>query len=245
MKKQLLTLTLCLALTVGSAFAATPAPAKKATTPVKVTATTKKVTAPAKAAATTKKCPAASAVKTPAPEPVLTPEQKAKKDLEEKIAKDRAELYCKLGLSEQQKLTASALEEKTKAEIEPLFAKLHDEKVKLHELKDKKACPCKIAEQKAKVKAVKKDIKKHFVAAQKSFEEMLTADQLAKFKVIKEQRKSERKELMGEHCKCHFPCAPGCPCKCHRHHKPCGCDAAPQGPTAPPAAGCPCAPDKK
>lgn len=230
MKKQLLTLTLCLALTAGSAFAATTAPAKKATSPVKVTATAKK-------------CPATTAVK--ASEPVLTPEQKAKKDLEEKLAKDREELYCKLKLSEQQRLTASAIEEKTKAEIEPLFAKLHDEKAKLRDLKDKKACPVKIAEQRAKVKAVKKDIRKHFQAAQKSFEEMLTTDQLAKFKVIKEERKAERKGMIEDHCKCHFPCAPGCPCKCHRHHKHCNCDDASQAPATPKGEGCPCASDKK
>lgn len=234
MKKQLLTLMMCMVLTATSAFAATTAtPVKKAPCPVKAT-----VTAPAK------NCPCAKAAQTPCAEPALTPEQAKRKAFEEKIAKDRAELYCKLGLSEQQKLTAGALEEKTKSEMEPLFAKLHEERAKLKDLKANNACPMKIAEQKMKVKAVKKDIKKEFKAAQKSFEEILTNDQLAKFKTIKEERKAERKERrherMKEHCKCHFPCAPGCPCKCHRHHACPDKDAAKE-----PAKSSPCPADKK
>lgn len=236
MKKQLLILTVCLALTATSAFAAT-APVKKATCPVKAT-----VTVPAKSS------PCAKAAQTPCAETVLTPEQKVKKDFEEKMAKDRAELYCKLNLSEQQRLTAGAIEEKTKAEMEPLFAKLHEERAKLKELKAKNACPCKIAEQRVKVKAIKKDIKKHFMAAQKDFEAMLTNEQLAKFKAIKAERKAERKDMMKEHCKCDFPC-PGdckCPCHgkcpfCHKHHPKYDCKDKSKETTP----ECPCAPDKK
>lgn len=131
MKKQILTLTLCLALTATSALAA-------GTTTVAKKAAVKTTTTCAKACVKTVK-PAAPVV-VQAPEVVLTPEQLAKKNAEEKLAKDRECLMSKLGLT---------AEQKTKSE--PLIAKVHEERAKLCELKAKKACPCKILKQKNEV----------------------------------------------------------------------------------------------
>lgn len=158
MKKQILTLTLCLALTATSALAATT-PAKG---PVKSTpcVCAKPI---AKAAVKVVK-PAATEVK--APEVVLTPEQLIKKNTEEKLAKNRECLMNKIGLTAEQK-----------AKAEPLLAKVQAEKAKLRELKAKKACPILICKQKNEVKQAKK-----------AFEATLNKDQLAKLKSLKKSK---------------------------------------------------------
>lgn len=160
MKKQILTLTLCLALTATSALAATTAPAAKAPAKAAPCACTKPV---AKAAVKVVK-PAATEVK--APEVVLTPEQLAKKNTEEKLAKDRECLLAKLGVKAEQK-----------AKAEPLLAKVQAEKAKLRELKAKKACPILICKQKCEVKKAKK-----------AFEATLNKDQLTKLKSLKKSK---------------------------------------------------------
>lgn len=220
MKKQILTLSLCLALTATSALASgTKTCAKKA---------------PAKA-------PVAKTVQTQPQEAVLTPEQAAKKHFEEKMAKEREDLYCKLGLTKDQKDKAADLNAQSRESAKPLFETFHTEKVKLHELKNKKACPIEIAKQKEKVHAARKALKAHFTEERKSFEALLTKDQLAKFKALKEERKQEfKKNKKGCDCKC----------KCHHHHHgaaeaPAPEGVAPQAAPAPaagqaPVAPCPC-----
>lgn len=159
MKKQILTLALCLALSATSTLAATT---------------------PAKAPAKSKPCACAKSVEkgavkvvkpvTPeevkAPEVVLTPEQLAKKNTEEKLAKNRECLMNKIGLSAEQK-----------AKAEPLLTKVQVEKAKLRELKAKKACPILICKQKCEVKKAKK-----------AFEATLNKDQLAKLKSLKKSK---------------------------------------------------------
>lgn len=185
MKKQLMTLAVCFALTASATFAATSAKVTmKATVPV--AAKTQTLNA--------KPCP-----------PPATEKQK----FEEKMAKDREELYCKLGLSQEQRDKADALHKCSRESAEPLFAKYHEEKAKLHELKAQKACPCKIEEQRLKVKVAKHAVKEHMAKYRKDFESILTKDQLCKFNQLRKEQKEEWKKA-----KCHCKGK----CKCHHHH---------------------------
>lgn len=212
MKKQILALTMCLALTATSALAnCTAECAKKA--PAKACACAVKPVACQKAASET----------------TLTPEQMAKKKFEEKFAKDRQDLYCQLGLSAEQKTKAEALDQKNMVEAQPLFAKIREEKAKLKELKCKNACPGEICKQKMAVKSAKKALKAHMKASKQAFDSLLTKDQLAKLNTIREQRKKD----MAKH-KC------DCKCKCHHHHHEFGPESMGPMPAASPAPQCPC-----
>lgn len=163
MKKQILTLTLCLALTATSTLAATtPAKAPAKSTPC---ACAKPVAKPV-AKATVKVVKPAAYAEVKAPEVVLTPEQLAKKNTEEKLAKNRECLLSKLGVKAEQK-----------AKTEPLLAKVQTEKTKLRELKAKKACPILICKQKNEVKKAKK-----------AFEATLNKNQLAKLKSLRKSK---------------------------------------------------------
>jgi len=210
MKKQMITLAVCLALTATSALASS-------------TATTSK--APTKAA-----IPVACQTKTPeVTQP--TKEESLKQQFEEKMSQKRAELYCKLGLSNEQKDKAEAIHQTTKEGAEPLFARFHEEKAKLHELKAKKACPIKINEQKLKVKEAKHSIRAHMEKSRKEFEAILDKSQLAKFKAFREEKKAEWKQ---NKCKCH-----------HHHHGAFTNKEGFQGPfgfwrTEEPVQNCPC-----
>lgn len=199
MKKQILTLTMCLALTVTSALASVPAtktaPAKK---PVAVA---KKVVPVAEKKAS---CEAAA----PAT-PALTPAEEARKKFEARMAKEREEFYSALNLNAEQRTKAEALDLKNRTEVEPLIVKVHEEKAKLRELKAKKACPCEILKQKHELKAARHEVKEHFVAADKEFRAILTQDQVTKLDNLVKARKAEMKK--------HHPC--DCPfCRHHRHH---------------------------
>lgn len=221
MKKQILTLSLCLALTATSALASgTSTVAKKAPakTHVAVSKTVKPVT------------PVANKVQTPAPAVTLSPEQLAKQRFEEKMAQEREARYNALNLSAEQRTKAEALDQKHRAGAEPLFCKLHQERAKLHELKAKKACPVAICQQKQAVKAAKKDLKKYFETSKKEFEAILTPVQIAKLKTLEEARKASFKDHANG-CKC--PC-----CHNHKHHHHHG--LAPVAAPAPTVAPCPC-----
>lgn len=209
MKKQVLILTICLALTAISASASDmpyPSPFPHPIPQVKkVTQSPTKVDPPVKEAPCVKPVPA--------PETAgLSPEQ-ARKKFEEKMAKDRENLYCKLGLTPEQKAKAEALDKTNRETAKPLMQKLRQERAKFHELKEKKASVVELGKQKQQVKLAKKALKEHFEASQKSFDAILTESQLAKLKVIREKRKAEMKKhekhLHG--CKSNF-CKPGCPC---------------------------------
>jgi len=183
MEKRILTLTICLALTASSAFASST-----------VTSTMKLTTNQAESAP----CPCSV---TPTAEVPLTKEQFMQK-MEEKMAKHREALYCKLGLSVEQKTKAEELDAKNKADARPLMDKVQEERAKLTDLKAKKACSVKIMEQKQKLRDAKKALHKHFMASKKSFETILTKEQLTKFKTIK----AENRTKMKKHCKCKGHC---------------------------------------
>lgn len=134
------------------------------------------------------------------------PKQSVKTKFKEKWMEDKEELYCKLGLTPAQKSKAKALDEQKKMDAEPLLAKFHEEKAKLHQLKAAKACSEEINQQKIKVKAAERAIKCHMEASRKNFEGILDKCQLAKYQEIRKERK-EQWEKFGH----------------HHHHGNCGC----------------------
>lgn len=183
MKKQILTLTLCLALTATTALASASAVAKKTCTKI-----------PEKVAAKVVKEATPVINKAEGQAVTLTPEQLAKKKFEDREAKDREELYCKLALSSEQKLKARALDAKTRAEAEPLFAKARCEREKLKDLKAKNACPIAICEQRHAVKVARRALQIYKEASRKSFEAILTKDQLSQYEALRAARKEEHKK---------------------------------------------------
>ncbi|MBP7211200.1 Spy/CpxP family protein refolding chaperone [bacterium] len=250
MKKQILSLSVCLALTATSALAAGTT-AVETKTPVKAPVAVQKTTTVVVSKTTTvvakknnvvvakkncKKCVKKSAKVTPVanktatPEVTLTPEQLAKQQFEEKMAQRRDCFYNKLGLTDAQKAKAEALDKTNRESAEPLFDNVRIQKGKLHALRAKKAGFLAIYKQERALKSAKKALKAHMETSRKQFASILTADQQAKFKAMK-------------------------PCKCHRHgnaHKPPmgpgpEMGPAPMGPEGPmgpapegPAPKCPC-----
>lgn len=207
MKKQILTLSMCLALTATAALAT--GTTKVSTSPVKTVAATTTIT-PEK--------------------PCIAPQKLSKQQFEDKMAQHREKLYSDLGLSEAQKTKAEALDKKNKEGIKPLFDKVRTEKMKYNDLKTKKASEAELIKQKAEVKKAKKEVKKYMEKSRKDFEAILTKEQKAKFKAIREERKAKMKEFKKEHkpgfgstppggpqgpCPCGIPHSPEqkCPCK--------------------------------
>jgi hypothetical protein len=194
MKKQVLTLTICLALTASSALANSTAK-----TTMKLTTQQANKAAEPKSEITGD-CPCKAS---PTAECPLTKEQ-FKQKIEERMAKRREALYCKLGLTPEQKTKAVAMDTKNRTEAKALVDKIQEERIKLMDLKSKKACPVCIVEQKLKLRTAKKALHKHFATSEKSFEAILTKDQLTKFNAIREEHKARFKNH-GK-CKGNYPC---------------------------------------
>lgn len=204
MKKQMMTLAICLALTTTVVLASD-------SSDISTQALIKN------AQANEAIVPIAN--QTPASDVASMPKQSVKTKFKEKWAEDKEELYCKLGLTPEQKAKAKALDEKKKMDAEPLLAKFHEEKAKLHQLKATKASSEKINQQKMKVKDAERTIKAHMEASRKKFEAILDQCQLTKYQEIRKERK-EQWQKYGY----------------HHHH--CGCGCAKEGPTTPEK--CPC-----
>jgi len=197
MKKQILTMAMCVALSTTVASAeVTKTVMPKVTTPAKVSSTL-----PVKTQATV--APSAT-LSRPEPPKMMTREE-AKKCFDERKAKGRDHLYSELGLSAEQKQKAEALEVKNRSEVLPLVGKLKTEAKKLGELKAKHASVFAIWKQENTVKASKKALEKKFEASRKSFEALLTPEQKAKFEAKKKEMDKCRKNHKpnchkGYHC---------------------------------------------
>lgn len=218
MKKQILMLTMCLALTATSTLAAATNKVVQKTKP----ATIAKPSAEVKSTANLN-----SSTNVGAPKSIS--KEEAKKHFEEKMLKHREHMYSELGLSAEQKLKAEALDLKSKTEIEPLITKAQAEAKKLRELKCKKASVFEIWKQENAFKAAKKDVKKHMIASRKSFEAILTDEQKVKFNSIRAEKKKE----IDKFKKSHKPHGPKCKCpECqkHEHMGPPPEDMRPEGP---------------
>lgn len=180
MKKQILTLTMCLALTATAALAA-------GTTAVQNAAPQVKTSAPTVALPQAK------------PSNTVMSREDAKKLFEARMAKERGHMYDSLGLSAEQKTKAEALDAKTRKEIRPLMKKVRVENEKLDKLAAKKMSSFELWKQQIVVKQAKKDVKKYLDHSKKEFESILTKEQNEKFKILDAERKSKMEKFRKEH----------------------------------------------
>lgn len=189
MKKQVLTLAMCLALSATAAFALpTQNVSKKSVAPTKVTIPVKSTVKPCD-----KSTPAVGK-----PCEKMTKEE-AKKAFEAKRAEMRHKMYTDLQFSEEQKAKAEALNCKTKEELKPLMKKVRSEAKKLQELKAKAASAEEICQQEKALKAAKKEIRKAMTDSKDAFTAIMTKEQKAKYESIIAQRKQKREEFKKEH----------------------------------------------
>ena len=211
MKKQILTLTMCLALTATAALATGTNQVPQKTNAVAKTQA--KVSVTAKSSTQAKITRDLNAEKT-ADTIKPTSKEDARKCFEERRVKSRENMYKELGLSAEQKAKAEAIDLKTKTEAEPLFKKAQTEAKKLRELKTKKASIFKIRKQQKAFKAAKNDLRNHMKASKKAFEAILTEEQKVKLNSIKAAKRKEGCKLGN----CHKP---HCPiCKGGKKHQP-------------------------
>ncbi|MDD3436662.1 MAG: Spy/CpxP family protein refolding chaperone [Candidatus Gastranaerophilales bacterium] len=182
MKKQILTLTMCLALTSTVALAQAAVPVTK----VKPATTAAKPVTPAAKSATTFVSK-------------LTPQEEARRRFEERRAQERALMYNSLKLTEDQKTKAEALDAKTRAEAGKYIDKVRTETRKLRDLKTKKASFVAVWKQKLVLNEARKEADNYFITARKSFEAILTKEQLAQFKLNEEARRKEMAKFRKNH----------------------------------------------
>lgn len=184
MKKRILALTMCLTLTATSAIAAS------------INMPTGQV------APTIKAQPNTIMQLTPSRRPQINNVQErleARKRFEDRKAHERELMYTTLGLSAEQKNKAEAIDAKTRAEAGKYIRRIQVEAKRLRELTVKKASWLEIHKQKQALNAARKDADKFFENSKKSFEALLTKEQLAKFKVIDNAKKKEIKEFKKHH----------------------------------------------
>lgn len=217
MKKQIFTITMCLALTSTTALAESTktvlkTPVKPAITKTAPLKTAVKVPAPtatpvAKSEAP-KTAPAAKTTVTKPETPKTMTKEEAKKYFEEKRAKDRENLYNVLGLSKEQKAKAEILDKKTIEGAETVFKKAKKEHRKLNELKEKHASLFSIWRQEFVAKSSKNELKKYFEKSKKDFETILNPEQKTKFKKLEKERHEQFEAFKKRHKN-----------RIHKHHE--------------------------
>lgn len=178
MKKQILVLSLCLAMTSASALAAPLTNMSTSTPSIGVSG----LPVPAEFAKSGK------------PSAKITSEQ-TKNYIEGKRAKERAFLYSALNLTDDQKAKATAIDAKTKAEIDPLMKNLHKEIKKLRDLKTKNANIFAIWKQQYTVNSAKTNVKSRFIKSKRDFEAILTKEQKATYNKIQADRQKKMQEF--------------------------------------------------
>ncbi len=184
MKKQILVFTMCLTLTSNIAFADGAKPVSKN---INAQTTRAKLNKPAESS------------------PITI--QEAKKRFEERKMRERELLYTALEFSAEQKTKAEAIDEKVRTEAKIYLKKIQSESKKLRDLKNNNASCFAIYMQKRALKSAKCDADKFFADSRKSFESILTKEQLEKFNTIEQAKKMERQQLKKNYKK---P-------KCHKH----------------------------
>ena len=111
-------------------------------------------------------------------------------------------LFAKLCLSQCQLDKANALYSKYKCETQPIRDALKCEKTKLCQMLKGCASSADIKAQRKKIKDLKKDLKDKWNCYQDSFKEILTKDQLSKFKKYTREENSKYKKLKKNKCCC-------------------------------------------
>lgn len=188
MKKQILALALCVALTTSAALA-------QGTMHKKYSSKTAVQSVPGTAnVLKSQLAPQAPGLGNQQQPKGITQED-ARKRFEERQNQERQRLYSDLGLSEDQKTKAEALHKKTISDVEPLIKKSHAEFKKLRELKRQKASIFAIWKQEHKVKSSRDAVIKHFDKSKKDFETILTPEQKKKFEEIDARKKEEMKKM--------------------------------------------------
>jgi hypothetical protein len=186
MKKQILALTMCLALTSTTALAVgAKTVAQKSTVQ--------------KAVAAAPGNPLIPSLAKPGEQPQIISREEAKKRMGAAKAKERELLYTALNLSVEQKTKAEALDAKTKAGVVQVIKKLQLEARKLRELQSKHASVFAVWKQELALKAAKKDVEKYFKSSRKEFEAILTKEQKAKFEIIDAAKRKEMENFKKEH----------------------------------------------
>lgn len=199
MKKQILTLTMCLALTSTAAFASVPNSTGQKMVPQSVVSTPTTLN-PAKPAVT-------QVISKPGKPLTITSMDELKKHFEDKRAQERERLYNDLNLSAEQKITAKDLDATAKVEFAKYRKKVQVEARKLRDLKAKHASFFEMRNQKYALKKAKADAKKYFDSSNKSFEAILTKEQKAKYKVIQAAKRKEIEQFKKGHKNCKRECS--------------------------------------
>lgn len=181
MKKQILTVTMCLAFTATSALAVNT----KTTIPTSKTLTS--VTKPVNSLPQ-------NTLATPLKKELMTRDE-AKKRFEDRKTQERAMMYEALNFTNEQKAKAEALDSKTRAEAGKYLHKVRTEAKKLRDLKAKHASIFAIYKQKFALRTAKNEAHKYFENSRKSFEAILTKEQQAKFKTIQEAKRKEMEQF--------------------------------------------------
>lgn len=199
MKKQILTLTMCLALTstVALASGVNTVGQKMVIQPAVSTPATLNVAKPA----------ATSTLGRPTKQLTITSMDEIKKHFEDRRIKERETLYNNLNLSEEQKVKAKDLDATTKAERAKYRKKIQIEARKLRNLKDKHASFFAVHKQKVALKKANKEFDNYRKSSNKSFEAILTKEQQAKFKTIENAKKKEIEQFKKGHKNCKHECS--------------------------------------
>lgn len=185
MKKHVITLAVCLALSATSAIA------------IQAKAVEQKPLIPAVSVVNTAAKGTILPVKQEGPK--FMSKEEAKKFFEEKREKDRRQMYSDLKLTEEQIKKAEALDIKTKDGAREVIKKVHNEAKKLRELKSKKASVFVIYRQKFALYSAKQKADKYFDTSRKEFEAILTKEQKEKYKIIHEAKKKEMEKFKKQH----------------------------------------------
>lgn len=198
MKKQLLLLSMCLALSSASVLASCPQCQKAMPIPQ----SKNEMKQPPQQQKEARKAPS---------------REEMKKRFEQRRTQEREQMYKELGLSAEQVAKAEALDVKTKLEVTPLIKKAKMEHKKLKDMIAKHEPYLAIRKQKQVTRAAKKEVYNYFKSSKAAFEAILTKEQVVKLKALHEQRMKKMEEMRKNH--------PQCKCKMKKFRKfsPCHC----------------------
>lgn len=198
MKKQILTLTVCLALTSTAALASVTNTAGQKVVPPSIVSvpSTMNVVKPT----------VSSTIKKPDKPLTITSMDEIKKHLDDRRNQERERLYNDLNLSAEQKIKAKDLDANAKVEFAKYRKKVQFEARKLRDLKVKHASFFETYKQKRALKKAKADAKRCFDSSKKSFEAILTKEQKAAFKIIDNAKRKEIEQFKKGHKHCKQEC---------------------------------------
>lgn len=190
MKKRILTIAMCAALTASAALAETakslPAAAPKAA-----------VSAVANGKVQTK--PVLQEAAKPSVQTLEKTRNELKKQFEQRRLAERKHMYEVLKLSDEQVKKAEELDAKTRTEAGKYLRKVRMEAMKLRDMKAKHASIFTQWKQKSELNKAKSDASKFFEESRKSFEAILTKEQKSAFEAYDAQKRKEMEKFRKMH----------------------------------------------